>query len=135
MTAQELVTQASHFIVDAINTNKKLNIKDIHVEQLCNTEIKRLLDVFVKLDKDMVSQYGENYRDKVTILAIKVFSVNSVKRLINNLNKISNMNISELTTVSDKDIIQTQVIMLALMFVMKGLMDENNNSSGGKNEN
>ena len=133
MTAKELVTQASHFIVDAINTNKKLNIKDIHVEQLDNTEIKRLLDVFVKLDNDMSSQYGKNYKDKVIILAIKVFSVNSVKRLINNLNKISKINISELTTVSDKDIIQTQVIMLALMFVMKGLMDENNNSFGAEN--
>ena len=133
MTAKELVTQASHFIVDAINTNKKLNIKDIHVEQLDNTEIKRLLDVFVKLDNDMSSQYGKNYKDKVIILAIKVFSVNSVKRLINNLNKISKINISELTTVSDKDIIQTQVIMLALMFVMKGLMDVNNNSFGAEN--
>ena len=133
MTAKELVTQASHFIVDAINTNKKLNIKDIHVEQLDNTEIKRLLDVFVKLDNDMSSQYGKNYKDMVIILAIKVFSVNSVKRLINNLNKISKINISELTTVSDKDIIQTQVIMLALMFVMKGLMDENNNSFGAEN--
>ena len=133
MTAQELVTQASHFIVDAINTNKKLNIKDIHVEQLDNTEIIRLLDVFVKLDNEMSSQYGKNYRDMVTILAIKVFSVKSVKRLINNLNKISKINISELTTVSDKDIIQTQVIMLALMFVMKGLMDENNNSFGAEN--
>ena len=133
MTAKELVTQASHFIVDAINTNKKLNIKDIHVEQLDNTEIKRLLDVFVKLDNDMSSQYGKNYKDMVIILAIKVFSVNSVKRLINNLNKISKINISELTTVSDKDIIKTQVIMLALMFVMKGLMDENNNSFGAEN--
>ena len=133
MTAKELVTQASHFIVDAINTNKKLNIKDIHVEQLDNTEIIRLFDVFVKLDNDMSSQYGKNYKDKVIILAIKVFSVNSVKRLINNLNKISKINISELTTVSDKDIIQTQVIMLALMFVMKGLMDENNNSFGAEN--
>lgn len=133
MTAQELVTQASHFIVDAINTNKKLNIKDIHVEQLDNTEIIRLLDVFVKLDNEMSSQYGKNYKDMVIILAIKVFSVNSVKRLINNLNKISKINISELTTVSDKDIIQTQVIMLALMFVMKGLMDENNNSFGAEN--
>ena len=133
MTAKELVTQASHFIVDAINTNKKLNIKDIHVEQLDNTEIKRLLDVFVKLDNEMSSQYGKNYKDMVIILAIKVFSVNSVKRLINNLNKISKINISELTTVSDKDIIQTQVIMLALMFVMKGLMDENNNSFGAEN--
>lgn len=133
MTAKELVTQASHFIVDAINTNKKLNIKDIHVEQLDNTEIIRLLDVFVKLDNEMSSQYGKNYKDMVIILAIKVFSVNSVKRLINNLNKISKINISELTTVSDKDIIQTQVIMLALMFVMKGLMDENNNSFGAEN--
>ena len=133
MTAKELVTQASHFIVDAINTNKKLNIKDIHVEQLDNTEIIRLLDVFVKLDNEMSSQYGKNYKDMVIILAIKVFSVNSVKRLINNLNKISKINISELTTVSDKDITQTQVIMLALMFVMKGLMDENNNSFGAEN--
>ena len=133
MTAKELVTQASHFIVDAINTNKKLNIKDIHVEQLDNTEIIRLLDVFVKLDNEMSSQYGKNYKYMVTLLARKVFSVKSVKRLINNLNKISKINISELTTVSDKDIIQTQVIMLALMFVMKGLMDENNNSFGAEN--
>lgn len=133
MTAKELVTQASHFIVDAINTNKKLNIKDIHVEQLDNTEIIRLLDVFVKLDNEMSSQYGKNYKVMVIILARKVFSVKSVKRLINNLNKISKINISELTTVSDKDIIQTQVIMLALMFVMKGLMDENNNSFGAEN--
>ena len=133
MTAKELVTQASHFIVDAINTNKKLNIKDIHVEQLGNTEIIRLLDVFVKLDNEMSSQYGKNYKVMVIILARKVFSVKSVKRLINNLNKISKINISELTTVSDKDIIQTQVIMLALMFVMKGLMDENNNSFGAEN--
>lgn len=133
MTAKELVTQASHFIVDAINTNKKLNIKDIHVEQLDNTEIIILLDVFVKLDNEMSSQYGKNYKVMVIILARKVFSVKSVKRLINNLNKISKINISELTTVSDKDIIQTQVIMLALMFVMKGLMDENNNSFGAEN--
>ena len=133
MTAKELVTQASHFIVDAINTNKKLNIKDIHVEQLDNTEIIRLLDVFVKLDNEMSSQYGKNYKVMVIILARKVFSVKSVKRLINNLNKISKINISELTTVSDKDFIQTQVIMLALMFVMKGLMDENNNSFGAEN--
>ena len=133
MTAKELVTQASHFILDAINTNKKLNIKDIHVEQLDNTEIIRLLDVFVKLDNEMSSQYGKNYKVMVIILARKVFSVKSVKRLINNLNKISKINISELTTVSDKDFIQTQVIMLALMFVMKGLMDENNNSFGAEN--
>lgn len=123
MTAQRLVEQAQSCMSEALKKGKKLPLKDIYTEQLEISEVEKLLKVFLALDKDLAEQYGENYRYTVRLISEIIFSDTDIKRMLDDLNIDAKKSFTEFASEYTEPAIQSQVALLALMFITKSFLD------------